>query len=66
MLDTKCKEFAGEDVDGNTFFVFTDKSPKDFWIETFIMIDRVGKITVRSCDIIYNIPKSEERKEDGI
>lgn len=47
----------GEDIYGNKYSYYVDKSPNDFWIETVIKKDLKGNYTVWSCDII---PKKDE------
>ena len=42
----------GEDIHGNMYSVFVDKSPNDFWIETTIQKTKQGEYVVWSCDIV--------------
>lgn len=50
----------GEDIQGNVYYSYTDKSPNDFWIRTIIKKDKSGNLTVWDCEIIS---KSEDGEE---
>jgi hypothetical protein len=52
----------GEDIQGNVYCSYTDKSPNDFWIRTIIKKDKLGHLTVWDCEIIS---KPEEGEEDA-
>ena len=58
-MTTEEEFYYGEDIQGNKYCSFTDKSPNDFWIQTIIKKDKFGKYTVYSCDIISKAKEND-------
>lgn len=54
------KDRFGEDVNGNTYYFYIDKSHTDFWIETVVKKNKLGKYMIYSCNIT---PKLEEKQD---